>query len=233
MGCGASSLKGEKMADLSSEPVRRINTNFSAVDYSQEPQARRMTEYAPDEAPRRKSKASRASADAGLPATTGTTSDDTQLKPYQTIGDDRWNEDQPQEDYPHEKTHLVSHNRLTEQPRDIDPTSSAAKDEFATDNDPANEDAHDSTHRDDGSHKDRKQSWFGKKYAEYADKKSGRNAHYTDEELKTYTGRDRAELMQWAEQTPGVGANQPSGRLAMGRTSGLGAEGLSIAPVAV
>ncbi|EXJ70933.1 uncharacterized protein A1O5_05925 [Cladophialophora psammophila CBS 110553] len=59
MGCGSSSLKGADIPDLNSQPttatgaqpIRKIRTNFSEVDYDQNARERRLTEYAPHEQP--------------------------------------------------------------------------------------------------------------------------------------------------------------------------------------
>lgn len=67
--------------------------------------------------------------------------------------------------------------------------------------------------------------WLGKKYREFQNAKSGRNADgtpkYSAEDLKEYTGMDQAELDKFAAQTPGVAGNQQAGALAAGGTSGL------------
>jgi len=47
----------------------------------------------------------------------------------------------------------------------------------------------------------------------------------SDEDLKKYTGKTRAEFDAWKETTPGVGKNQLAGKLAVGPTSGLGGAG--------
>nr|KAK5442921.1 hypothetical protein LTR18_005598 [Exophiala xenobiotica] len=59
MGCGHSSLKGADVPNLNSQPVeinrpmKKVATNFSDVNYDQDPQQqRRLTEYGPDETPR-------------------------------------------------------------------------------------------------------------------------------------------------------------------------------------
>ncbi|EXJ54129.1 hypothetical protein A1O7_09466 [Cladophialophora yegresii CBS 114405] len=63
MGCGSSRLKGDDIPDLNSQPVntttsnssvqpmKKVRTNFSDVDYEQDGHARRLTEYAPHEKP--------------------------------------------------------------------------------------------------------------------------------------------------------------------------------------
>lgn len=50
MGCGQSSLKGEKKEDISEtpQPIKKVATNFSTVNYDAvAAQGRRNTEYAP------------------------------------------------------------------------------------------------------------------------------------------------------------------------------------------
>lgn len=51
MGCGQSSLKGEKTEDIQepAKPLKKVATNFSTIDYESTPNQshRRNTEYAP------------------------------------------------------------------------------------------------------------------------------------------------------------------------------------------
>lgn len=57
MGCGQSSLKGEKKEDISEtpQPIKKVATNFSTVNYdSTASQGRRNTEYAPHDDVRHK-----------------------------------------------------------------------------------------------------------------------------------------------------------------------------------
>lgn len=52
MGCCQSDLKGEKQSDIANEapqPVKKIQTNFSTIDYEAAPTGRRDTIVAPDE----------------------------------------------------------------------------------------------------------------------------------------------------------------------------------------
>ena len=61
MGCGSSSLKGDDVPNVNSQPVtaappgaqpmKKVQTNFSDVNYEQDAHKRRMTEYAPHEQP--------------------------------------------------------------------------------------------------------------------------------------------------------------------------------------
>src|ERR1700761_8922524 len=57
MGCGASSLKGDDVPAVNSQPVpasqqlKKVRTDFSSVDYDQDARRRRLTEYAPHETP--------------------------------------------------------------------------------------------------------------------------------------------------------------------------------------
>ncbi|KAH6989154.1 hypothetical protein BKA56DRAFT_611438 [Ilyonectria sp. MPI-CAGE-AT-0026] len=44
----------------------------------------------------------------------------------------------------------------------------------------------------------------------------------SDEDILKYTGKTRDELKTWSDTRPGVGKNQPSGKMAMGGASGLG-----------
>jgi hypothetical protein len=59
-------------------------------------------------------------------------------------------------------------------------------------------------------------------YQRYVDWKTGRNVQISDADLAKYTGKTRAELKEWAKDRPGVGGNQPAGKLAMGPAVGLG-----------
>jgi hypothetical protein len=44
----------------------------------------------------------------------------------------------------------------------------------------------------------------------------------SDADLLKYTGKNRAELNDWAKNQPGVAGNQAAGKLAMGPASGVG-----------
>lgn len=63
-----------------------------------------------------------------------------------------------------------------------------------------------------------KKSW----YKRYEDAKTGRNVQISDEDLKKYTGKSKAEIDQWAKDRPGVGVNQLAGKLTVGGATGLG-----------
>lgn len=285
MGCGCSSLKGDDLPNVNSaptttttepglEPARRVNTNFSAINYEQDSHGRRLTEYAPDETLKPKS---RPDSTAGEPARSssspppqlgradvdGRASDsnaattidmtnlngteqpartaaypheasatalkrdahnnldgdhDLRLKPYQTIDGGDW--DQNQSTQARQQPHL---NGVLDDEQS-DPTSSLAKDEFATSNDPAaleNQESKHNPHRhrpdglsSNGVVDERKKSWLGRKYSSYQQTKRGQGvSQISDEELKKYTGRDRAELKEWAETQPGIAGGQPAGRI--------------------
>lgn len=301
MGCGGSKLKGDDVPTLNSQavnlnpnqPIKKVNTNFSAIDYDQDAQHRRLTEYAPHETPARPPsplrhdmpvqateqqqqqyqeqwQTSSSFATAGysgpggvLGGTSGTgypheqlgsqaggggqqrpggTNDDgAQLKPYQTIdgGDwDRENEQQQRREDPHVRRGDADHDR--DRDRDRDPTSSRAKEDFAEENDPANPRSHGHDHRngvgdqddrdhdhdraaptaaaadggdddgvDDVDEDGNKKSWLGQKYSAFQSAKQGKGV--SDDDLKTYTGKDRAEFDDWAANHPGVGGRQVSG----------------------
>jgi hypothetical protein len=289
MGCGSSRLKGEDVPDLNSQqvsvaptPMKKVNTNFSAVDYEQESRDRRMTEYAPEETviakPPQQQQQQR-SVDAGRPsvavaqttmastsfgqtedayqyydtnahaggarsgsgagALTGASNGDdgdndgTNLKPYQTIDDRDWENDHSTAAH-HDPGFHNGTDELS------DPTSSRAKAEFAEENDPANvnqeehyvgnnddfvaslayphdernngvggvgpEDKYD----DDDNNNEHKKSWLGQKYASFQAAKQGPGI--SDDDLKKYTGRDRAEFDEWAANRSGVGGDQGAGR---------------------
>jgi len=55
MGCGSSSLKGEKSDDPAAQPIKKVRTDFSTPDYETEAQGRRDTVVGPLDAPRQKS----------------------------------------------------------------------------------------------------------------------------------------------------------------------------------
>lgn len=60
MGCCQSDLKGEKQTDLTGDapqPVKKVATNFSTIDYDAKATGRRETVVAPHEAERQKSTA--------------------------------------------------------------------------------------------------------------------------------------------------------------------------------
>ncbi|RFU82041.1 hypothetical protein TARUN_121 [Trichoderma arundinaceum] len=56
-------------------------------------------------------------------------------------------------------------------------------------------------------------------YRRYEDKKRGSGV--SDEDILKYTGRTREQLNDWAETQPGVGKNQPAGKLTIGPASGF------------
>jgi hypothetical protein len=241
MGCGSSSLKGDDVPNLNSQPVtapenqpmKKVKTNFSNIDYDADVQHRRLTEYAPHETPapirelshdasaeqaggpadaqHRPSKNkdldpnqgslnADPSTEASYPHQTGAgTEKDAALKPYKTIDSGDWDKDDV-------------NNAASQQTRATpgDPTSSTAKDAFASANDPANgtngtedtfHDAHDE-HQDS----EHKKSWLGQKYASFASAKRGTGP--SDEDVLKYTGKDRQELGEWAQGRDGVGGNQ-------------------------
>lgn len=55
-------------------------------------------------------------------------------------------------------------------------------------------------------------------YRRIVDSKRG---EISEEDLKKYTGMNKAELADWAEHRPGVGKNQPAGKLDAGPGSGF------------
>ncbi|PTB65675.1 hypothetical protein BBK36DRAFT_1159815 [Trichoderma citrinoviride] len=56
-------------------------------------------------------------------------------------------------------------------------------------------------------------------YRRYEDKKRGPGL--TDEDILKYTGKTRDQLNAWAETQPGVGKNQPAGKISVGSASGF------------
>ncbi|EXJ90717.1 hypothetical protein A1O1_03821 [Capronia coronata CBS 617.96] len=264
MGCGCSSLKGEDVASVNNapvdpalEPAKRVNTNFSTIDYEQDSHDRRMTEYAPHEtlkpknshdstAGRHKSPLEPGPADGDglLPADSAASDSNTvvnatngdqqgrpggspheatrahadgdlTLKPYQTFDGGDWDTGATR---PAQTRPRVVDDK---QPTTQDPTSSLAKDEFAMSNDPADPSNQESKHQGHGKHhsnngdaaEQRKKSWLGQKYASFQQAKQGPGVQLSDEELKKYTGKDGAELQEWARNRPGVAGNQSAGRI--------------------
>lgn len=60
-------------------------------------------------------------------------------------------------------------------------------------------------------------------YAKYQELKRGPStSQMSDEELKKYTGMERAEFDKYAATTPGVAGGQAAGSLTAGGNSGLG-----------
>lgn len=213
MGCGSSSLKGDAVADIGAEqPVRRVKTNFSTVDYDQDAKHRRMTEYAPHESVRQASTAIKEDAEKAPGSSDG------QLKPYQTLSEIERGDSNIAQSSHTRAPHGTNTETITE---DVDPTNAESKDRFATSNDPMHGlDGHDPESSKAGNESnDRKKSWFGQKYSEYQDKKMGRDKSFSDEELQKYTGMDQNEMNQWAKQTPGVAGNQLAGSLTAGPTT--------------
>ena len=227
MGCGSSSLKGDDPTGVGgaaedTRPARKVNTNFSMPDYDTNAnKGRRMTEYAPHETVRPKSPSP--DLDDMDPAGGPGPADD-KIKPYQTLGD---NQDQS---YPHEAaggssgvgaTTRQVNGDSTGAGLSADPTSQAAKDHFATANDPANNahasatnnlDPNNTNTIDPETGKERKRSWLGEKYKNYADKRDNRppegERKFTDDELKKYTGKSNEEVRKMVEEGRGVGARQ-------------------------
>ncbi len=70
--------------------------------------------------------------------------------------------------------------------------------------DPSGGDYHDDGYGNDDN--ENKKSWLGQKYASYQAAKQGPGI--SDDDLKKYTGKDRAEFDEWAAQQPGVGGRQ-------------------------
>ncbi|TFB02996.1 hypothetical protein CCMA1212_005452 [Trichoderma ghanense] len=56
-------------------------------------------------------------------------------------------------------------------------------------------------------------------YRRYEDKKRGPGL--TDEDILKHTGKTRDQLNAWAETQPGVGKNQPAGKISVGPASGF------------
>jgi hypothetical protein len=189
MGCGSSSLKGEAPSSgLSGDPspqIRKVNTNFSAINYEGSDQKkRRMTEYAPHETVRQQSHVS------GIDPGKSSAGDDIgpdgeRLQPYQTLGDGPNDIPLKDQSYPHEKIAGGGSAGSSQAMNGvngvdgIDPLSGKAKEEFATTNDPIN-------HQDTGSssleppvgdEKKKRGSWIDKF-------KGGEKREISDEEMK-------------------------------------------------
>lgn len=56
-------------------------------------------------------------------------------------------------------------------------------------------------------------------YRRFQDAKRG---ELKEEDILKYTGRTKADIVDWSKTAPGVAGNQPAGKLDMGGTSGLG-----------
>ncbi|KAK5058766.1 hypothetical protein LTR84_011030 [Exophiala bonariae] len=163
----------------------------------------------------------------GSAGAVGDATNNVELKPYKT--NDGWDEDTLGTNTQQQATNTPHINGSTE--TDTDPTSLNSKRHFAHENDPASMGNQESP-REKASHKqhlnggtsltssttegegevnERKKSWLGDKYSKYHAAKHGKNVVLSDEDLKKYTGKDRAELNEWA-QGRNVGANMPAGR---------------------
>jgi hypothetical protein len=213
MGCGSSSLKGEKTADLAGEqpqPITRVKTNFSEVNFTGNGNGGgrgKSFAVAPDES----SRPPRISEDPipSMSQTGSGTADGQPLAPYQTIaGDDGLASPTAMKTtaYPHE---LPS----------SDPTSAASKAAFASANEPI--------HETGGLHVpqpneisaapeagERKKSW----YARYQDHVSGRNsADITDDELQRLLGMTREQWNAYKnDPNNAVGPRQRADRMPIG-----------------
>ncbi len=247
MGCGSSSLKGDNPTGVGgaaedTRPARKVNTNFSMPDYDTgAPKNRRMTEYAPDETERPKSPSPDLD---DLDPAGGPAPSDDRIKPYQTLSGGQ------DQSYPHESAGAGGVGATSRQVNgdstgaglSPDPTSQVAKDNFAAANDPANNttlDSNNSNTINPETGKERKRSWLGEKYKNYADKRDSRPADgekkFTDEELKKYTGKTNEEMRKMVEEGRGVGAGQsasmrdnPGPGTGMGFGVGYGAGGGAI-----
>lgn len=62
-------------------------------------------------------------------------------------------------------------------------------------------------------------------YAKYQDLKRGPGHGLSDEDLKKYTGMDRAEFDKYKTEAPGVAGGQRAGAITAGGTSGFGLAG--------
>lgn len=193
MGCGSSSLKGEGGSGVDPQPIRKVNTNFSTINYDQsDNKKRRNTEYAPDDTIRNRSEASGAARISGDRPQDDIGPGGEKLEPYRTAGDGTELKDMS---YPHENANGPSRT----DPDGPDPTTDSAKDKFASDNDPVNNSkgsgmlSPDSAGGDAG--KGRRTSWLARL-------KPQERKELTDEDLKKHTGMTRAEMDEWAKTQP-------------------------------
>ena len=230
MGCGSSSLKGDSPQgvgtdDPAPKPVKKVATNFSSVNYeTADPKQRRNTEYAPHETERQPSASSEAVAHANkglVPTEEAPKKDGEPLAPYQTIDGD--------EPMSPSEVHKSAAPNGFQDGGPNDPTSTMAKKEFATENDPAvgvknqvNGESYNSPSSNDiqaGESGERKKSWLGKKYSQYSDARDGRNSQISDEDMQKYTGKSKDEITEFMETGEGVGGGQKS---SMRQTPGPG-----------
>lgn len=240
MGCGSSSLKGEGagggLSGDAPQPIRKVNTNFSTIDYEAEVpanQRRRMTEYAPDETVRSRSEASgvdpnrSTSIDRPPPPIAGQTSEGPggeKLEPYHTINDTK------DMSYPHEMIgsssqpnagvaitngsadHHNNNNNIDGLADQNDPTTAEAKDRAADRAEPINNQR---TGTNSNSLSPPADGEAGKenRRKSWIDKfRSGKeNREISDEEMKKYTGMTNAEMKEYARTGEGVGADRVRG----------------------
>lgn len=191
MGCGSSSLKGDKPDGLAGDqpqPIRKVNTNFSTVDYAADNgnKKRRMTEYAPEETIRNKSETSAtepgpASGRVSRPDTRaddeGPGGEKIELEPYKSQD----TAEAAEMSYPHENAGAGAAASSSRAPGEYvngadgpDPTSSKAKEQFAEANDPGQQNA--GLAPEEGS-KEKKRSWIEKL-------KESRKGEISDEDMK-------------------------------------------------
>jgi hypothetical protein len=223
MGCGSSSLKGDGPnaigGDEPARPAKKINTNFASVDYDSGAKARRLTEYAPHE-----TETARAKSTGGTePESPKPPGEGENLEPYHTIDDP--SKDAKDMSYPHENRAAGS-STTPQVNGDMDPTSDTAKDNFASANDPANPANQDSSLQPPGNdtqQTEKRGSWFGKKFKEYSDAKSGRNSQISEEDMQKYTGKSKEEIAEMVKEGKGVGRGQQAN--AVGPGSGWTAGG--------
>jgi hypothetical protein len=224
MGCGSSSLKGDGPnaigGDEPARPAKKINTNFASVDYDSGARARRLTEYAPHETETARAKSS-GGGESEAPKPPG---DGEDLEPYHTIED---NKDIKDMTYPHENR--AAESSTTPQVNgDTDPTTEQAKNQFASTNDPANPINQDTSLQpptDDIQQSEKRGSWFGKKYKEFSDAKSGRNNQISDEDMQKYTGKTKDEITDMVKEGKGVGRGQQANAVGPGTGWTAGSSG--------
>jgi hypothetical protein len=221
MGCGASSLKGDDVPDLNSQPVattdpanqpmRKVKTNFSDINYDQDANKRRMTEYAPHETPppireqshdlsaekRRSTQAPDHIESLGSdvdPRTAASYPHESRIPGSETTAGDPDAALKPYQtidggDWDENEAHTNPTSQHVVNGTSFDPTSESAKDSFATANDPANPLNQESHHQQQQQHQE--------------NGTAGTSGSTGDEHKKSWLGQKYASL-QSAKRGPGA-----------------------------
>ncbi|RMZ81638.1 hypothetical protein DV737_g2389, partial [Chaetothyriales sp. CBS 132003] len=203
MGCGPSSLKGDSPQGINNDdavdnrPIRKVATNFTTVDYEQEHyQERRNTAYAPHETERTASATSDAIRHAknGIIAKDEGPKDSEQLKASQSV--DAGSGEQVKAYQSIDAGNVVSGDSVAVASSNVDPTAAAAKENFASANDPAANQQQEQPLATEEGNTSSSPSWQNNKIKE--------------DDLIKYTGKSKDDVLDMVDRGDGVGRGQPA-----------------------